>query len=197
MNMYQTPIVVVIAIFMICSLYTVVAEKTVTKRKGDFCDTLPFNQTISADGCETKYMENNLCYGQCNSKYTPDFKTGYIKCAACRPTNPTVRKITLKCKYGTKKVLDVQYFEFCQCLHRSCRKINKVNALSHLLTIRRGQAPGKRLKGRRASTRRRRCRKKRGKKKKTCLERWRQDKKREKRRRNKNRNELLENGQIL
>ena len=37
----------------------------------DWCKTEPFEQKIREDGCYSKRITNNFCYGQCNSFYIP------------------------------------------------------------------------------------------------------------------------------
>lgn len=46
-----------------------IAKKELLKQ--DWCKTEPFEQKIREDGCYSKRITNNFCYGQCNSFYIP------------------------------------------------------------------------------------------------------------------------------
>ena len=155
-------------------------------KQKESCQTKIFNQKITVPGCEEKIIQNNLCYGQCDSSYTPGYMFGILKCSACRPTNPTTIKVSLGCTNGTELEVTVEAFQFCQCMHRSCTQLNHVNKLTPFVENNNNQriSTRKRSKRKKSSRRRRRCRKKRGPRKKRCLKKWRKDKERENNKKN-------------
>lgn len=86
------------------------------RRPREFCKTMKYNYSVTSEGCETKYIDNNACYGQCLSEYN----TGYMTCKACWPTDLRERNVTLKCKNNVMKIKTVKIVMFCQCTRRKC-----------------------------------------------------------------------------
>lgn len=107
----------------------------VTKRdylKKDWCKTEPLIQRIKEEGCVSRTIVNNFCYGQCNSFYIPknprrrrtyahgelETSQAFKSCSFCKPKKSTTLIITLKCPSLTpplrrKRVLRVKQ---CKCL---------------------------------------------------------------------------------
>lgn len=101
-----------------------IAKKELLKQ--DWCKTEPFEQKIREDGCYSKKITNNFCYGQCNSFYIPktpkrrrrnhhnqkrDHRAkqapmnnnnnnnldSFRSCAYCKPKDYTFITVILKC----------------------------------------------------------------------------------------------------
>lgn len=101
-----------------------IAKKELLKQ--DWCKTEPFEQKIREDGCYSKKITNNFCYGQCNSFYIPktpkrrrrnhhnqkrDHRSkqqqqqmqqnsnldSFRSCAYCKPKEYTFITVILKC----------------------------------------------------------------------------------------------------
>jgi gremlin len=101
-----------------------IAKKELLKQ--DWCKTQPFEQKIHEDGCHSKRITNNFCYGQCNSFYIPKMSKrrrrahgkqqqnqqqqqqhrshakhqqtdSFRSCAYCKPKESTNIVVTLKC----------------------------------------------------------------------------------------------------
>lgn len=116
-----------------------IAKKELLKQ--DWCKTEPFEQKIREDGCYSKKITNNFCYGQCNSFYIPktpkrrrknqrnlkrDHKQqqhnnnvdSFRSCAYCKPKEFTFVTVVLKCpsltpSYRRKRI---QIVKECRCL---------------------------------------------------------------------------------
>lgn len=61
----------------------------------DWCIAHPFKDKIHHHGCETLEVENNMCYGQCNSFYIPPKK--FIYCSYCAPSRMETKNVRLEC----------------------------------------------------------------------------------------------------
>ena len=90
------------------------------------CKTMAFNYTIVAPGCESKIIQNNFCYGQCQSFYIPNKKLSgrrSISCSVCRPDAVKKTVVYLKChsafgeKFRPQKVI---YIKNCSCKRTRC-----------------------------------------------------------------------------
>lgn len=109
-----------------------IAKKELLKQ--DWCRTEPFEQKIREDGCYSKKVTNNFCYGQCNSFYIPKMSKrrrrahggkrnkpqidSFRSCAYCKPKEYTVQTVILKCpsltpQYRRKRV---QIVKECRCI---------------------------------------------------------------------------------
>ncbi|XP_029987750.1 DAN domain family member 5 [Sphaeramia orbicularis] len=89
------------------------------------CTAVPFTQRVTADGCETVTVYNNLCFGQCNSLFIPsegEFArsgTGMgphrrTPCSRCAPSKTHTVTVPLRCgaEVRQKRVMVV---EECKC----------------------------------------------------------------------------------
>ncbi|CRL01221.1 CLUMA_CG014177, isoform A [Clunio marinus] len=115
-----------------------IAKKELLKQ--DWCKTEPFEQKIREDGCYSKKVINNFCYGQCNSFYVPktprrrrrnhrnqrDHRVrqshnnvdSFRSCAYCKPKEYTFVNVILKCpsltpNYRRKRI---QIVKECRCI---------------------------------------------------------------------------------
>ena len=62
--------------------------------KTDWCNPHPFNETVKHHGCTTVKVENNMCYGQCNSFYIPK---KFFSCSYCAPSKQESVNVRLEC----------------------------------------------------------------------------------------------------
>ena len=85
----------------------------------EVCLAKPFNQTINHDNCIPKTIQNNFCYGQCNSLYIPEVTAGAMKtCFTCQPSQTIQERIPLQCVVNNrleKKFVAVQKIVSCRC----------------------------------------------------------------------------------
>lgn len=114
-----------------------IAKKELLKQ--DWCKTEPFEQKIREDGCYSKRITNNFCYGQCNSFYIPKMTRrrrkvhgkqqrqhrnkqhqidSFRSCAYCKPKEYSFIVVILKCPsltptYRRKRV---QIVKECRCI---------------------------------------------------------------------------------
>lgn len=112
-----------------------IAKKELLKQ--DWCKTEPFEMKIREDGCYSKRITNNFCYGQCNSFYIPKMSKrrrrehgkrtdknpkhqidSFRSCAYCKPKEYTFTTVILKCPsltptYRRKRV---QIVKECRCI---------------------------------------------------------------------------------
>ncbi|XP_031418488.2 DAN domain family member 5 [Clupea harengus] len=86
------------------------------------CAAIPFTHRVTAVGCETVTVHNNLCFGQCSSMFVPPSEdaslpaTGHrgTPCSRCAPSKARVVTVPLRCglEVRQKRVMVV---EECQC----------------------------------------------------------------------------------
>lgn len=120
-----------------------IAKKELLKQ--DWCKTEPFEQKIRENGCYTKKIKNNFCYGQCNSFYIPktpkrrrrnhrnqkrDHQAkqqqqqhnpnvdSFRSCAYCKPKEYTFTTVVLKCPSLTPNYRRkrIQIVKECRCI---------------------------------------------------------------------------------
>lgn len=120
-----------------------IAKKELLKQ--DWCKTEPFEQKIREEGCYSKKITNNFCYGQCNSFYIPktpkrrrrnhhnqkrDHRTrpqppqqphnveSFRSCAYCKPKEYTFITVILKCPSLTPSYRRkrIQIVKECRCI---------------------------------------------------------------------------------
>eukprot|EP00794_Sanderia_malayensis_P017662 gene17662-19421_t len=85
--------------------------------KIEWCKAKAFNQTVRHNGCFSKRIQNNYCYGQCNSIYIPGQK--HLEgCNSCMPKSYRWIKVTLYCPFLEKrrKHKKVQIIHTCNCV---------------------------------------------------------------------------------
>ncbi|CAO1307167.1 unnamed protein product [Diamesa serratosioi] len=116
-----------------------IAKKELLKL--DWCKTESFEQKIREEGCYSKKITNNFCYGQCNSFYIPkspkrrrkqNFRNSkrdqmqqqqqnvdaFRSCAFCKPSETIWKSVTLRCpsltpNYRRKRI---QIVKECKCI---------------------------------------------------------------------------------
>lgn len=91
--------------------------------KKDWCKTIPLRQKISEPNCRSKTVENNFCYGQCNSFFIPhtdrtDNKVAFQSCAFCKPLRQHWGNVTLNCpgRNPPKVEKTVLFVDACRCI---------------------------------------------------------------------------------
>lgn len=62
--------------------------------KPGVCKAHSFKQKIRHRGCNNVTVENNMCYGQCNSFYIPK---EFVSCSYCAPSRMEMYEIRLEC----------------------------------------------------------------------------------------------------
>nr|CAJ80868.1 Gremlin-like 1 precursor [Hydra vulgaris] len=96
----------------------------------DECGVFPFNQTVTKNGCEGKYVANNFCFGQCGSFIIPYYNITNKKisrltlenCKQCVPEDFELTKIPIYCPERKKKhqFAKVLLIKKCVCKKNSC-----------------------------------------------------------------------------
>ena len=105
-------------ILFVAIIWTANIEGRVFKAfEEELCNAYPVTVPVSAPGCNDKFVQNQGCYGQCFSKSGSD---GLMTCKACWPTNIQKKNVTLDCRNGEKKVVQVPFVMYCQCMQRKC-----------------------------------------------------------------------------
>ena len=82
--------------------------------RADWCEAHPFQEKIHHHGCKATFVENNMCYGQCNSFYIPK---KFVSCSYCSPSEQQTLQVRLECpgqnpNFVVKKVTVVKD---CRC----------------------------------------------------------------------------------
>ncbi|XP_031562882.1 gremlin-2-like [Actinia tenebrosa] len=84
----------------------------------DWCKTRKFLQKIHHHGCNSTYITNNVCVGQCLSVFIPNH---FVSCSYCTPVEKNVISVELKCPGLQKPVVKkVSIVKSCRCM--PCRK---------------------------------------------------------------------------
>ncbi|XP_067409536.1 cerberus [Emydura macquarii macquarii] len=79
------------------------------------CRTLPFSQSIVHENCEKVVVQNNLCFGKCNSFHGPGPEDRlYAFCSHCLPSKFTMKHLELNCTRSVV-VKAVMVVEECKC----------------------------------------------------------------------------------
>lgn len=122
-----------------------IARKELLKQ--DWCKTEPFEMKIREDGCYSKRITNNFCYGQCNSFYIPKMPKrrrknhrnakqmqhrdhqkpqqnsvdSFRSCSYCKPKEFSYVTITLKCPSLTPtfRRKRIQIVKECRCISQN------------------------------------------------------------------------------
>ncbi|XP_069052013.1 DAN domain family member 5 [Lepisosteus oculatus] len=104
------------------------------------CAAVPFTQRVTAAGCETVTVRNQLCFGQCTSLYVPPggeaAGTGPLSaaCSRCGPAKSRLVLVPLRClgavAHRERRVLQV---EECRCETRSADDGVTSRGTPHLL----------------------------------------------------------------
>ena len=65
--------------------------------KKENCHSQVVTQSVIIPGCNTKFVKNRYCYGQCNSVYVPQMHSNFKNCKACVPDKLVLKQIKIKC----------------------------------------------------------------------------------------------------
>lgn len=128
-------IFVLFSIFAVTSLSQAMTE---FKSYNEWCYTKKMTMKVTLEGCRHKVIQNNYCYGQCNSFYLPSatqlnaFGAGRptIRCYACSPSKKTKVKISLSCPrrrnllHTRIKYRQVVIVNKCSCKRTLCNYDN-------------------------------------------------------------------------
>ncbi|XP_006033721.1 cerberus isoform X3 [Alligator sinensis] len=80
------------------------------------CWTLPFSQGIVHENCEKAVVQNNLCFGKCNSFHVPGPEDRlYTFCSHCLPAKFNLKRLELNCTKSVPIVKVVVIVEECKC----------------------------------------------------------------------------------
>ena len=114
-----------VAVFTVITNFFLAHGSTIyqTKQSEDgFCDTKLFKQPVSSDGCETTFVENAFCYGQCRSTFSYlTTNEAYINCSICQPEHESKILVKLRCNEGEINIIEVNKIESCRCMKYNCR----------------------------------------------------------------------------
>ncbi|NXU80150.1 CER1 protein, partial [Oreotrochilus melanogaster] len=80
------------------------------------CRTLPFSQSVTHESCEKVMVQNNLCFGKCNSFHVPGPEDRlYTFCLYCLPSKFSMKRLDLNCTSSVPVVKEVMIVEECKC----------------------------------------------------------------------------------
>ena len=90
--------------------------------KDRLCYPKLYRQPVSSDRCETIFIENKPCYGQCSSTYSSliNIKTTF-NCSLCQPEHISKFLVKLTCSRETFKIVEIGKIESCGCTKSSCK----------------------------------------------------------------------------
>ncbi|XP_068677242.1 uncharacterized protein [Montipora foliosa] len=82
--------------------------------KPDVCKAYQFKETIRHRGCNSVSIDNNMCYGQCNSFYIPK---RFVSRSYCAPSRMETYEVRLECPGQTPDhvVKKVSVVKECAC----------------------------------------------------------------------------------
>ncbi|XP_015928449.1 DAN domain family member 5 [Parasteatoda tepidariorum] len=90
--------------------------------KKDWCRTIPFTHKVTAPRCKPKVINNNFCYGQCNSFFIPQQRTSegvaFQSYSNCKPDRLRWSNVTLDCPDLIPPVVQktVLIVDSCRCI---------------------------------------------------------------------------------
>ena len=148
------------------------------------CYSKLFRQPVSSDGCETIFVENKLCYGQCSSTYSSsiNIKTTF-NCSLCQPEHISKFLVKLTCSKDKFKIEEIEKIESCRCTKSTCEFLSHMKLLieearskpqaetSRAKNVKRNQN-GKIKRNEKFMTRQKKCLRKIGSRKIKCLAKW-------------------------
>ena len=154
--------------------------------KDRFCYPKLYRQPVSSDGCETIFIENKLCYGQCSSTYSSliNIKTTF-NCSICQPEYISKFFVKLKCSKEKFKIVEIGKIESCRCMKSTCEFLSHMKLLieenrsepwpqaetSTAKNLKKNQN-GKIKRNGKFMTRKKKCLRKIGPRKIKCLAKW-------------------------
>ncbi|XP_018411978.1 PREDICTED: cerberus [Nanorana parkeri] len=95
------------------------------------CKTLPFSQNITHDNCDEVVIQNNLCFGKCNSLHVPNQREELNICSHCRPFKFRMNHLRLNCPGSSNVLKVVMMVEECKCMVYKPRNHGKINTYGH------------------------------------------------------------------
>ncbi|XP_077334531.1 cerberus [Lithobates pipiens] len=85
----------------------------------EVCKTIPFSQNITHENCDEVMIQNNLCFGKCNSLHVPNQTEELNICSLCRPFKFRMNTFRLNCMGSSSVLKVVMMVEECKCtVHR-------------------------------------------------------------------------------
>ena len=88
-----------------------------------FCYKKLFTQPVSSDGCETTFVENAFCRGQCRSAFSYlTTNEAYINCSVCQPEHESKILVKVRCNEGKISIIEVGKVESCRCMLYNCQR---------------------------------------------------------------------------
>uniref|UniRef100_A0A7M5XCJ0 CTCK domain-containing protein n=1 Tax=Clytia hemisphaerica TaxID=252671 RepID=A0A7M5XCJ0_9CNID len=112
-------------LLLVSTFYCVFCDQSKFRSYNEWCQTRKMTTEISYPGCETEYIKNNYCYGQCNSYYLPSAlpenringgRPTFL-CHVCAPSKMRLKKVFLNCpKLNKRKRRRVEIVEECRCI---------------------------------------------------------------------------------
>lgn len=102
--------------------FVVTTKKHIEK---EWCKTRRFKQVVREQGCLSRTIVNNYCYGQCNSFFIPQTnsndiqKASFMSCGFCKPVKHSTIRVTLLCpgkkltRHKRKRVVKIKK---CRCI---------------------------------------------------------------------------------
>lgn len=85
--------------------------------KTDWCNVHPFNESVRHHGCTTVKVNNNMCYGQCNSFYIPK---KFFSCSYCAPSKTESKNVRLECPGQNPAFVIKKVQIVLECACRDC-----------------------------------------------------------------------------
>ena len=156
------------------------------RSKDRLCYPKLYRQPMSSDGCETIFIENKLCYGQCSSTYSSfiNIKTTF-NCSLCQPEHISKFIVKLTCSRETFRIVEIGKIESCGCTKSSCKFLSHMKLLieetrsepwlqteaSTAKNLKMNQDK-KRKRNKKILTRKNKCLRKIGPRKIKCLAKW-------------------------
>ncbi|XP_044135900.1 cerberus [Bufo gargarizans] len=80
------------------------------------CKTLPFTQIIEHENCDKVTIQNNLCFGKCNSLYVPNQIHRLNIYSHCLPFKFTMNHLKMNCTGSSNVVKVIMMVEECKCV---------------------------------------------------------------------------------
>ncbi len=74
-----------------------------------------FSQRIFHENCETLELQNNVCFGKCDTSPSSGDEGDPFPCSVCSPVIITSKNVKLKCSDNTEMLKVVKIIEDCQC----------------------------------------------------------------------------------
>ncbi|MEE6459107.1 hypothetical protein FKM82_000540 [Ascaphus truei] len=79
------------------------------------CKALPFSQNIVHENCDKLVIQNNVCFGKCNSFHMPGLQDPLYTCSHCLPSKFTMNHLELNCTESDHVVKVIMVVKECKC----------------------------------------------------------------------------------